>query len=121
MWSAEEATEFFTERAPCAVPAGADDAEIERRQRLRGVKLAEAERVLRSGPYFIEVVTDPDGFVGDVEYDGPVYIVTLFDATDDVRPRLADSLGGVCAESENDDYIRLVSAELMEEYLEAMR
>lgn len=78
--------------------------------------LADAEERLRKGPYYIEVETDPEPWDGDMPYDGPMWIVTLWRVDDTVQPRVLGSLGGVAAQ-EDDPYLRVVAAELAAEYI----
>lgn len=78
--------------------------------------LADAERRLKDGPYYISIGPDPHPWDGDVPYNGPLWIVSLWEGTYPWDRELLGSLGSVAAE-ENDPYLRVVAAELAAEYI----
>lgn len=93
--------------------------ETERQGRTRGaIRLLLAEAALKSGPYFISLEADPEGWDADVPWDGPVWIVSLWHVRNTDKPVLMDSVGGVGA-NEDDPYLRVVAAELAAEKLPA--
>ena len=103
-----EAVEFFRLHAGYMVRKGQSIAEaMEESART----LADAERRLKAGPYFVSLEPDPEGWDADVEWCGPVWIMTLWDVADETTPHTLGSLAGIGA-YEGDPYLRVVAAEL---------
>lgn len=78
--------------------------------------LADAEQRLKAGDYYIDIDPDPELWDGDTPYDGPLWIVSLWEGTYPWDRELLGSLGSVAAE-EGDPYLRVVAAELAAEYI----
>lgn len=77
--------------------------------------LADAEARMRAGEYWIDVTADPEPWDGEVPWDGPVWIVSLY-AGPWWEQELLGSVGSVAAH-EGDPYLRVVAAELAAEYI----
>lgn len=89
--------------------------------RLRAARLlADAESRLKAGPYFVSIEPDDEPWDGDVPYDGPIWLVTLWSVEDESRPVLLDSIGSVACE-QGDDYLRVIAAELALESIPSIR
>jgi len=114
--SLTEQEQFFYDNAGYSyMPA----RETEEEGRVRCAReLARAEDCLKAGPYYIQITDDPEPWDGCEPYEGPLYIVSLYSVENDIQPALIGSLGSVACESEDDPYIRVVSAELALEHIE---
>lgn len=78
--------------------------------------LADAERRLKRGPYFVSTEPDDLPWNGDVPWDGPIWVVTLWRVDGSDVPVAMGSLTGVGAH-EGDPYLRVVAAELAAEHI----
>jgi hypothetical protein len=78
--------------------------------------LTDAEQRLREGPYYIGIEPDDRPWDGDTPYDGPLWIVDLWEGVYPWDRELLGSIGGVAAEPD-DPYLRVVAAELAAEYI----
>lgn len=111
-----EALGFFYDNAGYSWAPTTQTQEEGRRETAR--RLAEAERAVRVDPVlFYSMMHDTEPYEGDVPYDGPVWVVTLWRMDDCGRPEVLASVGNVAVETEHDPYIRVVQAELAVEYL----
>lgn len=111
----QEAVSFFFQYGGLAYDPKTETAEEGRERHAR--ETAAAEQRLKDGPYFIDVTPDDQPWDGDVAYDGPLWVVTLFSVegvTD--NPTIIGSVGSVACERD-DTYMRVVAAELAREYL----
>lgn len=91
--------------------------ETERQGRERGAKsLAAAEKRLKDGPYYFTTEPDDVPWDGDLPYDGPLWIVSLWSVRGTASGELIGSIGSVACES-GDPYMRVVRAELASEYI----
>lgn len=74
--------------------------------------LAAAERRLVAGPFYVTTDEDSDPWDGEVEWGGPVWVVSLWsvEGTSD-RGNLVGSVGGVGCEA-GDPYLRVIAAQL---------
>lgn len=57
-------------------------------------RLAAAEATMLAGPYFIGVTPDEDMWDGDCVWDGPLWVVTLYQVGGLRSPEIVSSLGG---------------------------
>jgi hypothetical protein len=90
------------------------------RARMRAAKaLTAAEARLKAGPFFVSVEPDDGPYDGDVPYDGPMWVATLWTVDDSDRPEALGSLCGIACESDADPYLRVVAAELADEHIPA--
>lgn len=80
--------------------------------------LADAEQRMRTGDYYIDIEPDPLPWDGDMPYDGPLWIVSLWKGVAPWDRELLGSLSGVAAEADA-PYLRVVAAELAAEYIPA--
>lgn len=80
--------------------------------------LAAAESRLKAGPFYVDHEPDSEPWDADVEWDGPVWVVSLYRVDGSAEPELLGSLGGVGCE-DGDPYLRVVAAQLADEYLPA--
>lgn len=103
-----DARAFFYEHAGYC--RGRHETIEQARERTAGF-LADAEAALAAGPYFITMTPDPEPWDGDVPWDGPVWILSLYGAAGSESAVLLDSIGGVACES-GDPYLRVLRAEL---------
>lgn len=95
------------------------DRETKEEGRIRTAKmLAAAEQRLLDGPYYISWQPDDRPWDGDIPYDGPLWVVTLWTVEGMASPQILGSLGGVACE-EHDSYFRVVAAELAAEHIPA--
>ncbi len=109
-----DSEKFFYENANYSF-----DRKIETQEqgRIRSAReLAHAEQLLNAGPYFVDFTPDSEPWDGDVEWDGPVWIATLYSVMDSAEPKPMDSLSGIGA-SVDDPYLRVVAAELASQNL----
>lgn len=114
MMEPTEAEQFFYEHAGYSYDRATETAEQGRR---RGARvLAMAEKKLINGPYFVSREPDPDPWDGDVPYDGPLWVITLWSVAGTAEPVALASLGSVACEP-SDSYMRVVAAELAAEHL----
>lgn len=109
-----DAVEFFYEHAGyCHDPV----TETEEEGRRRGaVRLAKAEAHAKAGPFFFDEEPDDMPWDGDVPYDGPLWVVTLYAVEGALDAVPLGAIGSVPCEL-SDDYMRVVRAELALEYL----
>lgn len=109
------AERFFYEHAGYSYDPKTETAEDGRVRCAR--ELAIAERKLIEGPYQIHVEPSEFPWDGDEPYDGPLWDMTLYRlgeySTDD------EIIGSLCciAEEEDGPYLRVVAAELADEYI----
>lgn len=108
-----ETEQFFYENAGFSYRP--DETPEQGRARCARV-LAMAEKKLIIGPYFVSHEPDDQPWDGDVPYDGPLWIVSLWNVADTTEPVRLASLSGVACE-ESDPYMRVVAAELAAEHL----
>jgi hypothetical protein len=78
--------------------------------------LTDAERRLKAGPFYVTTEPDDMPWDADVPWDGPVLVVTLWSVDGSDTPTMLGSLSGIGA-YEGDPYLRVVAAELADEYL----
>lgn len=109
-----EAEQFFYDNAGWSYDP-ATESEEEGRWRCARV-LAEAEARLKAGPYFVDHEPDDLPWDGDVPYDGPLWIVTLYSVAGNLDGEILGSLSSVACEAD-DPYMRVVAAELASEWL----
>lgn len=109
-----DAVEFFYEHAAyCHDPV----KETEEEGRRRGARaLAAAELRAKAGPYFFDAEPDDEPWDGDVPYDGPLWVVTLYSVEGSAVGMPLGALGSVACELDS-DYMRVVRAELALGYL----
>jgi hypothetical protein len=105
----DPAAQFFYEHAGYSFDPVNELRECARHRNAQA--LADAERRMIAGPYYVETSPDPWPYDGDDNYDGPVWIVSLFRVDDRSEPECIGSIGGVAAEHD-DPYMRVVAAEL---------
>lgn len=79
--------------------------------------LADAEARLRAGPYYVDVTPDDLPWDGDEPYEGPLWIVSLWQGVGPWERVHLGSLGGVATPTDDDPYIRVVAAELADEHI----
>lgn len=118
VWTPElgwtDAVQFFYEHAGYSW-VRERETEVEGRRR-GAVALAEAEARALAGPFFFDAVPDDQPWDGDAPYDGPLWVVTLYSVEGSAGGNVLGSLGSVACEAD-DDYMRVVRAELALEYL----
>lgn len=98
---------FYEHAAYCRMRTESEHEARERTARF----LAAAEAALKAGPYFTTVTPDSDPWDGDVPWDGPIWIVSLYGTAGSDHAVILDSVGGVACES-GDPYLRVLRAEL---------
>lgn len=109
-----EAERFFYEHAGWSWDPA---TETEEEGRLRCAReLAAAEARLKAGPFYVGWVPDDVPWDGDVPYDGPLWIVQLWSVADSAGPELLGAIGSV-AEEDGGPYLRVVAAELADQYI----
>lgn len=111
-----DSEQFFYDHAGYAYPQDSSPEQIEAARRKAARDLATAEERVKAGPYFVENELDSEPWDGDVEWDGPVWIVTLYSVEGSTKSQILGSLSGVGAQND-DPYLRVVAAELALEYL----
>ena len=77
--------------------------------------LADAEERMRRGSYYIDIEPDDLPWDGDFPYDGPLWIVSLWEGAW-WEQELLGSLSGVAC-PKDDPYLRVVAAQLAAEFI----
>src|SRR5688500_4393411 len=108
-----KALRFFFDRAGYSYDP-ATESPFQGRWRAARV-LTDAERRLREGEYWVDVVPDDLPWDGDFPYDGPLWIVSLYRGPW-WEQELLGSLSGVAC-PQGDPYLRVVAAELAAEHI----
>jgi hypothetical protein len=109
------AFEFFMGNGAWSYDPETETSEQGRRR--CAMELVAAEDKLRKGPYFWHVEPDDHPYDGDAPWDGPVWVVTLYNVADVDEPEVVAAMGGVACDA-GDDYLRVVAAELAHDNLD---
>ncbi len=105
--------QFFYDNAGYSYMPGIESRDVARHR--NATKLAWNERAITNGPYWIDVVPDPTPWDGDYPYDGPLWVVSLMSCSGSIYADMLTAIGGVACERD-DPYLRVVAAELAQDY-----
>ncbi len=113
---------FFAEHAGVGYQPRVET--FEQGQRRGARELAAAERwLLDSADLRVGIEDDPFPWDGDVPWDGPLYVVSIWRDRwpDSDEPQCVASLGSVAVDGLDAPYLRVVAAELADELLYEQR